>query len=366
MTLPSRLTLSALALILSHQPVFAEQASPTINIAISPELSAQGKAYDDFIKTLTPEQKAKLESLDKLATEAEMPMTAIQLKEKILRACIAKNPSYKDTHPPMLQHYRVEKIGETKILRDKVSAAINEINFVPPDLINGHLNLKMQMGTQLTKGMGDLALRIGSLDKLCPQEMGELEKMYTTPYPRLSTASFDKPELMEIESDEYGKMKKCRVSLGTLTDNHYYLSIAILYSSYEGKHHLEFSGKIFNPEKVAIPIKMIWLNFGEIDTRLAARQRIPKPDLFMGSLPSALIEVILAKLRDEDTVISIQSLDGEINSTFIPAKTSIDGSNQMASCVAGINPALSDSLKKSGFFIDQTTVGRRNLNEQSP
>jgi hypothetical protein len=338
-----KITALLLALVLTAPVAAHAQNAPQKAMTLG-EISNR---YDEIKKTLTPEQQAILENLDKEQTVLSEPQIKITVTNALYESCTKKNPGLPHTHGRMLQNFKLMKIDEYMANQKKLKALQDKIDFIDPYILGGHLQRNIVIQKQLVQGTAQIAAQIDSREDVdkCAELRRELETTSITPYAQISS----RPVKISLSRDESGRLTSCFISAAHDTPKGM-ISTSIVLLSEEGKTNYDFSTKIYAGEE-ALKIEDTWMSLGAVDTRLSARMGAPGEQILIGNLPLEMIVPTLAYLKTGPFIASARAVGWDKNVTYETSKIPAAELDKFASCAAAMSPNLKEPLQKAGFTI---------------
>ena len=166
--------------------------------------------YDEIKKTLTSEQQAMLDKLDKEQTVRSEPQIKVTITNALYESCTKQSPGLPHTHGRMMQNFRLMKIDEYMSNQKKLKALQDQIDFMDPYILGGHLQRNIVIQKQLVQGTAQIAAHIDSREETdkCAELRRELETTSITPYAQISSHEAK----ISTSRDDAGRLQACFIS----------------------------------------------------------------------------------------------------------------------------------------------------------
>ena len=303
--------------------------------------------YDEIKKTLTPEQQAMLDKLDKEQTVLSEPQIKVTITNALYESCTKQSPGLPHTHGRMMQNFRLMKIDEYMSNQKKLKALQDQIDFMDPYILGGHLQRNIVIQKQLVQGTAQIAAHIDSREETdkCAELRRELETTSITPYAQISSHEAK----ISTSRDEAGRLQACFISAAHQSPKGL-ITTSIVLINEEGKIKYDFSTKIHEGEQ-HLNVEDTWMSLGAVDTRFSARMGNPGEQILIGTMPVEMIVPTLSYLRTGPFIASARAAGWDKNVTFETGKIPAEELDKFASCAASMSPGLKDPLQKAGFKL---------------
>ena len=298
-------------------------------------------------------QKKQLKEIEDKNTRANGPVFAINISSENYAACSKLNPEYEDLYAKMLQTHKLTKYDEHDKLRKGVVEELFKLDFIDTSTLGNHLSFQSTLQQQLFQQMSKSVAQ-GFLKKKDTTQCDELAKNLSENY---STAYASIENRFKVRTKVTGAPKdrpsSCSMGFPHITDDKHRMSTKLILMDFMGSGiSLEYSTKIYSPEKKALPVEMTWLDFGGINSRFRSHMERPGGRILIGTMVLADIVPILQHLKERKNMIAAsKSTVWKKSVAYEFQNISVDEVNKFAQCTAKMAPQFKSALIKAGFKL---------------
>jgi len=331
---------------------FAGNPDHVVNIQIDPALTAIEKRYKEEAEQLTPQQRKILENLDIQSTQSHEPALALDLANGKFKSCSLRDPQLNSHYGKMLENFKFAQLDILKENQRLLFAAQRKINFIDPKSLSAHLEFDRRMQKALMNGVAQIQFQMiadGKADDQCAKLKAELAP-YKNPY--VVAAQYPPPKSFS-HRDKNGQIMSCTISFGhNIPSLSSQISTAVVFI--KGRNQavdFEYSTKIFSGQNSFHTIEDTWLEFGNINTGFKGGHSKPGNQIMIGSLPAKYIVPALYFMKTQPVISGAKATGWPQTVAFASPVLAAKEAENLASCIAALDPTLTPYLKKTGFQI---------------
>ncbi len=345
-----------------NSATIAQAQDPRLNISIDPAISAIDKQYKDAYASLTAEQQAQLDELEKLVVPTIEPKASIKSAKKAIEVC--QYPDLSDDYKQALfNNLRIKRTEDRFQATNALKKRIHAVDFIDKGVLIDHVIYQTALSDAMFMGLLDIVHNDGMTAEMCADSMAEMMDAMAAP-------NISVPMMARVDSmGQKLKMMNgshCTSNYSVQVDDKHTISLVISYmQNSTGQNTVEFSAKVRKGNTNNFDtIEHMSINFDGLDARDKAKiGKSPNGRLVIGMMKPEYTLPVFNALRSGNSVFTVTTdYWDKPYSAYIP-RPSGNQLDEFASCIATISPEMKSEFRENDYStvlaVNTKHIGQR-------